>query len=193
MNLGRLLVIFVDRSVFRQPSSLDFSGLRLRLSFDRSWSAWLASSDFSACFRLIFTVAFVSFFHLLWPVLLTCLVFQLAWCFNLLGVSTCLVFQLAWCFNLLGVSTCLVFQLACCFDLFGVLTCFVFRLASSLTLRLLFAIVDFAWSVLVVSLGFGREMIDVFRGMAIVKTSTIGDQGSCRYLNSSRLTVGIVL
>ena len=176
MNLGRLLVIFVDRSVFRQPSSLDFSGLRLRLSFDRSWSAWLASSDFSACFRLIFTVAFVSFFHLLWPVLLTCL-----------------VFQLAWCFNLLGVSTCLVFQLACCFDLFGVLTCFVFRLASSLTLRLLFAIVDFAWSVLVVSLGFGREMIDVFRGMAIVKTSTIGDQGSCRYLNSSRLTVGIVL
>jgi len=125
MNLGRLLVIFVDRSVFQQPSSLDFRGLRLRLSFGWSWSALLASSDFSAFFRLIFTVAFVSFFHLLWPVLLTCLVFQLAWCFNLLGVSTCLVFQLAWCFNLLGVSTCLLFRLVWCFDLLRVSTCFI--------------------------------------------------------------------
>jgi len=32
MNFGRLLVIFVDRRVFWQPSSLDFGGLRLRLS-----------------------------------------------------------------------------------------------------------------------------------------------------------------
>jgi hypothetical protein len=32
MNFGRLIVIFVDRRVFPQPSSLDFGGLRLRLS-----------------------------------------------------------------------------------------------------------------------------------------------------------------
>ena len=89
MNFGRLLVIFVDRRVFRQPSSLDFGGLRLRLSFGWSWSTSLASSHFSTCFRLIFTLAFVSFFPL-----------ALAFLVDLLRGSTCFVFRLASCFNL---------------------------------------------------------------------------------------------
>jgi len=62
--------------------------------FRRS-STSLASSHFSTCFRLIFTLDFVSFFHLLWPFLLTCFVFRLASCFDLLRVSTCFVFRLA--------------------------------------------------------------------------------------------------
>jgi hypothetical protein len=53
MNSGRLLVIFVGQRVLRQPSSLDFRGLRLRLSFGWSWLTSLASSDGSACFRLV--------------------------------------------------------------------------------------------------------------------------------------------
>ena len=61
MNFGRLLVIFVDRRVLWQPSSLDFGGLRLRLSL--------------GLLRLIFPLA-LSF---LWLTLIV----------DLLRVSTC--------------------------------------------------------------------------------------------------------
>jgi len=53
--------------------------------------------------------------------------------------------------------------------------------------------VNCAWYILVVSSGFGRDLADSFRGMAIVKSSTIGAQSSSRFLNSSRLTVAIDL
>ena len=129
MNFGRLLVIFVDRRVIQQPSSLDFGGLHHRLSSGWSWSTSLASSHFSTCFGLIFTLAFISFFHLLWSFLLTCFVFRLASCFDLLRVSTCFVFRLASCFDLLRVSTCFVFRLASC--------CYLLRLDLSTSLRAL--------------------------------------------------------
>ena len=45
-------MIFVDRHVFRQPSSLDFGGHRLPLSL--AVLGRLASSNFCTCFRLIF-------------------------------------------------------------------------------------------------------------------------------------------
>jgi len=93
MNFGRLLVIFVDRRVFRQPSSLDFRGLRHRLSFGWSWSTSLASSHFSTYFHLIFTLAFISFFPL-----------DLVFLVDLLRVSTCFVFQLASCCYLLRLD-----------------------------------------------------------------------------------------
>jgi len=85
MNFGRLLVIFVDRRVFQQPSSLDFGGLRLRFSLGWSWSTSLASSHFYTCFRLVF------------PLALACLV-------DLLRVSTCFVFRLASCCDLLRLD-----------------------------------------------------------------------------------------
>jgi len=85
MNFGRLLVIFVDRLVFHQPSSLDFGGLRLRLSFGWSWSASLASSHFYTCFRLVFPLA-------------------LAFLVDLLRVSTCFAFRLASCCDLLRLD-----------------------------------------------------------------------------------------
>jgi len=81
MNFGRLLVIFIDRRVFRQPSSLDFGGLPHRLSFGWSWSTLLALSHFYTCFRLVFPLA-------------------LAFLFDLLRVSTCFVFRLGSCFDL---------------------------------------------------------------------------------------------
>ena len=89
MNFGRLLVIFVDRRVFQQPSSLDFGGLRLRLSFGWSWSTSLASSHFSTCFHVIFCTCF----RLIFPL-------ALAFLFDLLRGSTCFVFRLASCFDL---------------------------------------------------------------------------------------------
>jgi len=92
MNFGRLLVIFVDRRVFRQPSSLDFGGLRLRLSLGWSWSASLGSSDFGTCFRLIFPLALAILFDSLWS--LTCFVFRLPLCFDWLCVSTCFALTL---------------------------------------------------------------------------------------------------
>ena len=89
MNFSRLLVIFVDRRVFQQPSSLDFGGLRLRLSFGWSWSTSLASSHFSTCFHVIFCTCFGLIFPL-----------ALAFLFDLLHGSTCFVFRLASCFDL---------------------------------------------------------------------------------------------
>jgi len=85
MNFCRLLVIFVDRRVFRQHSSLDFGGLRLRLSFGWSWSASPASSHFCTCFRLIFPLDLAILFDSLWS--LTCFVFRLASCFDLLRLD----------------------------------------------------------------------------------------------------------
>jgi hypothetical protein len=63
------------------------------LSFGWSWSTSLASSHFSTCFRLIFTLAFVSFFPL-----------ALAFLVDLLRVSTCFVFRLASCCDLLRLD-----------------------------------------------------------------------------------------
>ena len=85
MDFGRLLVIFVDQRVFRQPSSLDFGGLRLRLSFGWSWSTSLASSHFYTCFRLCFPLA-------------------LGFLVDLLRVSTCFVLRLASCCDLLRLD-----------------------------------------------------------------------------------------
>jgi len=82
MNFGTLLLIFVDQHVFQQPSSLDFGGLRHRLSFGWSWSTSLASSHFYTCFHLVFPLAVV-------------------FLVDLLRVSTCFVFQVALCFDLL--------------------------------------------------------------------------------------------
>jgi len=79
------VVIFVDRRVFQQPSSLDFGGLRLRLSFGWSWSTSLALSHFYTCFRLVFPLAF-------------------AFLVDLLRVSTCFVFRLALCCDLLQLD-----------------------------------------------------------------------------------------
>jgi len=78
-------VIFVDRRVFRQPSSLDFGGLRLRLSLGWSWSTSLAWSHFYTCFRLVFPLA-------------------LAFVVDMLRVSTCFVFRLASCCDLLRLD-----------------------------------------------------------------------------------------
>ena len=64
MNFGRRWVIFVDRRVFRQPSSLDFGGHRLRLS--------LAGLGRLRLLRLIFPLAFISFLHLLSSHFSTC-------------------------------------------------------------------------------------------------------------------------
>jgi len=75
-------VIFVDRRVFQQPSSLDFGGLQHPLSFGWSSSTSLASSHFYTCFRLVFPLA-------------------LAFLVDLLPVSTCFVFRLASCRDLL--------------------------------------------------------------------------------------------
>jgi len=93
MNFSRLLVIFVDRRVFQQPSSLDFGGLRLRLSFGWSWSTSLASSHFSTCFHVIFCTCFGLIFPL-----------ALAFLFDLLHGSTCFVFRLASCCDLLQLD-----------------------------------------------------------------------------------------
>jgi len=92
MKFGRILPIIVDRRVFRQPSSLDFAGLRLRLSFGWSWSTCFVSFFHLLC--LIFALALVSFSHSLWPCFLTRLVM------DPLGVSTCFMLRLASCFDL---------------------------------------------------------------------------------------------
>jgi hypothetical protein len=83
---------------------VSFGSLRLWISEVFDFACLLAGLGQLRLLRLIFTLAFVSFFHLLWPFLLTCLVFRLAWCFDLLGVSTCLVFQLASCCDLLRLD-----------------------------------------------------------------------------------------
>jgi hypothetical protein len=125
MNFGSLLVIFVDQRVFWQPLSLDVGGFQLCLSLGLPWSTSLPLSHFSTLFRLILALAFISFFDLLWPFFLTCFVFRLALCFNLLCVATCFVIRLASFLDLLCISTCIMF-------------------------RLLYTFSDFAWSVLVV-------------------------------------------
>ena len=84
----------------------------------------------------IFPLAVILFLHLLlshfspWYslALLTCFVFRLTLCFDLLCVSTYLVFQLTLCFYLLCVSTYFVLRLALCFDFLCVATYFVFQL-----------------------------------------------------------------
>jgi len=85
--------LFVEQSVFRKPSSLDFGGLRLRCSFGWSWST-----------------CFVSFFHLLSSHFCTCLrlIFPLVLCFHCDFTSVV---------DLLRVWTCFVHRLAACFDL----------------------------------------------------------------------------
>jgi hypothetical protein len=87
--------------------------------------------DFS-CLRCSWLTCFVSFFYLL------CLIFALA----LVSFSHSL-----WPFFL----TCFGHWPGWFLDLLRVSSSFVYRLAPSLALRLLFTIVDFDWSILVVS------------------------------------------
>jgi len=109
MNFGRLLVILVDRRVFRQPSSLDFGGLRLRLSFGWSCSNSLASSHFYTCFRLVFPLA-------------------LAFLVDLLRVSTFFVFRIASGCDLLRLDLSTSFRVLAVNSLSGLI---IFRMLGA--------------------------------------------------------------
>jgi len=69
-----------------------FGSLRLWISEVFDFACLLAGLGRLRLLRLIFTLALVSFFHLLWPFLLTCFVFRLASCCDLhrLDLSTSL-------------------------------------------------------------------------------------------------------
>jgi hypothetical protein len=85
MNFSRYFVTIVNRGVLRQHSSLNFGGLRLRLSFGWSWTMWLELFHFYTCFCLVFPLplAFLVGRH---PVS-TCFLFRLASCCDLLWLD----------------------------------------------------------------------------------------------------------
>jgi len=94
MILGRLLPIFVGRCVSQLRSSLDFGGHQVRLSVGWSWLTSYGLLHLSACFYVIFALAFVSFFHLFSLFILTWFSPWLPLYFDVLYVLTCFALTL---------------------------------------------------------------------------------------------------